>query len=617
LKVKVLRNKIIAAVLITNLLPPFIIYAAPLEKSNYTINETNDTNDTSETNETSETSETNEANETNSSTKDEATTLPAESNQASETSAEQSSNDLQATPASEEEEEQPAPSAKAENSTSTNEELVASQQIVIPPEIEMSFRFVKVEKVFAIASEDSLNVYEEKDETSQVVGELQKDSLCYILENKDGNWIYIESGVVRGFVKAEELLTGDEAEAFVDENKEENLQLAKAFVEPLLNKSIAYTKTTIRATVAEKIYAVSKVDGLEIREGKEEEDRIIGTLSQDALCYILADENEEWVFVESEDVRGFVEKESLILGEEAEILVEEVGEENFTFAKEEILPEENAVCYYTLTSTKEESITRAVRSSMITFATQFIGNPYVWGGTSLTNGADCSGFVQSIYAQYGYSLPRVAENQALYGTQIPVEEAAMGDLIFYAKNGVVYHVVMYMGEGQVIHASTAATGIRVSGIDTQHAVWATRIITDSETADIENNDTVTTDIGSDDTAATDLESDDTVTADLTDDTESSEQIGKYVGRYILTAYCTCPLCSGQWSEKPTANGTAPIQGRTIAMTGLPLGTQLVINGEIYTVEDRGTASRQIGLYMDNHEEANAFNIQFADVYLAK
>ena len=81
----------------------------------------------------------------------------------------------------------------------------------------------------------------------------------------------------------------------------------------------------------------------------------------------------------------------------------------------------------------------------------------VWGGTSLTDGADCSGFVQQIYKQYGYDLPRVAEDQSQCGTKIPVEDAQPGDLIFYAKGGHIYHVVMYAGDGKTIEASQHET----------------------------------------------------------------------------------------------------------------------------------------------------------------
>ena len=103
-----------------------------------------------------------------------------------------------------------------------------------------------------------------------------------------------------------------------------------------------------------------------------------------------------------------------------------------------------------------------------------LGNPYVWGGTSLTNGADCSGFVQSVYAHFGYSIPRVACYQAEYGKQIPVEYAQPGDLVFYAEDGYVYHVAMYVGDGMTVQAMGTEYGIVNSPVG--NAVWATSII---------------------------------------------------------------------------------------------------------------------------------------------
>ncbi len=114
--------------------------------------------------------------------------------------------------------------------------------------------------------------------------------------------------------------------------------------------------------------------------------------------------------------------------------------------------------YYTLASVKEGTPSGEIRESILQFASQFIGNPYVWGGTSLTDGADCSGFVQQIYKQYGYDLPRVAEDQSQCGTKIPVEDAQPGDLIFYAKKGI-YTTVMYAGDGKTIEAASTKLGI--------------------------------------------------------------------------------------------------------------------------------------------------------------
>ena len=115
-----------------------------------------------------------------------------------------------------------------------------------------------------------------------------------------------------------------------------------------------------------------------------------------------------------------------------------------------------------------------VRTSLVNYALQFVGNPYVWGGTSLTNGADCSGFVQTLYNDFGVDIPRVAADQANAGQRISVEEALPGDLIFYSENGYIYHVVMYIGDGQVVHASSSATGIKVSDLYREQAVWGVR-----------------------------------------------------------------------------------------------------------------------------------------------
>lgn len=100
------------------------------------------------------------------------------------------------------------------------------------------------------------------------------------------------------------------------------------------------------------------------------------------------------------------------------------------------------------------------------FALQFEGNPYVYGGTSLTNGADCSGFVMSVFANFGYSLPRVAADQCAASTRKDISQLEPGDLVFYG-NGYIDHVALYIGDGKIIHASGAATGIKISNYDYQ------------------------------------------------------------------------------------------------------------------------------------------------------
>lgn len=96
-------------------------------------------------------------------------------------------------------------------------------------------------------------------------------------------------------------------------------------------------------------------------------------------------------------------------------------------------------------------------SSVVNYATQFVGNPYVWGGTSLTNGADCSGFVQSVYKNFGVELPMTSYEQQTAGQEVSYSEAQPGDLICYGG-----HVAIYMGDGKIVHASNAKDGIKIS-----------------------------------------------------------------------------------------------------------------------------------------------------------
>lgn len=129
------------------------------------------------------------------------------------------------------------------------------------------------------------------------------------------------------------------------------------------------------------------------------------------------------------------------------------------------------------TSTTESS----EESEVVKYALQFVGNPYKYGGTSLTNGADCSGFVQSVYAHFGYSLSRTSREQAQNAgyTEISLKESELepGDLIFYARdNGVVYHVALYIGDGKVVHAANSKAGIIISEYTYMKPYKARRII---------------------------------------------------------------------------------------------------------------------------------------------
>lgn len=125
-----------------------------------------------------------------------------------------------------------------------------------------------------------------------------------------------------------------------------------------------------------------------------------------------------------------------------------------------------------------EKLTSATRTAMVAYAKQFLGNPYVYGGTSLTEGADCSGFTMRIYEKYGIYLPHSSSAQSGYGTRIDPSEAKPGDLFFYGNGGGINHVAMYIGNGQVVHASSARTGIKISNAFYRTPICVTRLISD-------------------------------------------------------------------------------------------------------------------------------------------
>ena len=125
-------------------------------------------------------------------------------------------------------------------------------------------------------------------------------------------------------------------------------------------------------------------------------------------------------------------------------------------------------------SPTEESA--SLRSRIVNYAMKFLGNPYVWGGTSLTHGTDCSGFTMSVYKKFGYRIPRTSREQSTYGKKVNFSHLAPGDLIFYTHGtGRVNHVAMYIGNGNIVHASNPKTGIKISKYNYSRPKCARRI----------------------------------------------------------------------------------------------------------------------------------------------
>ena len=223
-------------------------------------------------------------------------------------------------------------------------------------------------------------------------------------------------------------------------------------------KYISSMKKDLRAGFAQvdKAYAYAKVDTrLNVRESGSTSARIVGTLPAKALCFVIADADQEWVYIESGDVRGFVRTDYLQQGKEALEYVTGTGEDQMKLADQVIDPYENEAFPY-----KKETVYEVKTSTgngIITFAKQFVGRPYVWGGNSLTDGIDCSHFVWQILTRCGAYDGEYTTSGGWrsLGTEVAsLDEARAGDVICY--NG---HVALYDGEGKIVEALNENAGI--------------------------------------------------------------------------------------------------------------------------------------------------------------
>ena len=266
--------------------------------------------------------------------------------------------------------------------------------------------------------ENNLNVRQEPDENGKLVGKLPKEAACEILR-EEGDWTYIKSGKVEGYVKAEYLLSGYQAEK--------------------------------KAKETAKTVAVSSTDALNIREEADIAAEVVTQVAKGEELEISEIMENGWIKVFLDDEEVYVSGDYVDVKSDLATAV-------------------------TMTELLYGQGVSDVRVELCQYAKQFLGNPYVWGGTSLTKGADCSGFVMSIFKKYGVSLAHSSVTQSNSGKKISADELLPGDLIFYAKGGRINHVAIYIGGGQVIHASSPKTGIKISNYNYRTPAKMVRVL---------------------------------------------------------------------------------------------------------------------------------------------
>lgn len=299
-----------------------------------------------------------------------------------------------------------------------------------------------------------VNVRDLPSEDGNIVGKLYDKSVGVFIEEENG-WYKIESGSVTGYVKGEYCVTGEAA-----------VELAKK-----VGTRIATVTTTT----------------LKVREQPSTDSSVLGLVPiEDEL--LVTEELDGWVKINIEEGDGYVSTDYVTLSTEF-VKAESKAEEEARLKKAE---EERKAAEAAAAASQAKKKSSSGNSSSSTsqapamtvsggseygnavanYALQFVGNPYVYGGTSLTNGADCSGFVMSVYSNFGISLPHssAADRKVGYEVEGGLANAQPGDLICYSG-----HVALYIGNGQIVHASTAKTGIIVSNAGYRQTLAVRRI----------------------------------------------------------------------------------------------------------------------------------------------
>ena len=299
-----------------------------------------------------------------------------------------------------------------------------------------------------------VNVRAEANTDSEVLGKLYNNSAATVLETTEDGWYKITSGSVTGYVKAEYVVTGDEE----------------------LARRVSTRYATVTTTT------------LYVRMEPSTEAGIL-TMLGEGDDFVVVDESMKdtgWVVVTTEEGDGYVSTDYVNLWTDF-VTAESKAEEEARLAKEEA--ERKAAAAAAAAAKKKKSFssqsTQSTGSSssqsysspsgsdgqaVANYACQFIGNPYVYGGSSLTNGTDCSGFVMSVYAAFGIGLPHSSSGQRSAGYEVSLSEAQPGDIVCYSG-----HVGIYVGNNTIVHASTPSSGIKYSTATYRNVLSVRRI----------------------------------------------------------------------------------------------------------------------------------------------
>ncbi|MEG2774769.1 MAG: C40 family peptidase [Acetivibrio sp.] len=358
----------------------------------------------------------------------------------------------------------------------------------------------KYENMGISVANDYVNIRKKPDTESEILGKLYRGSAATILK-RDGDWVKIESGSVKGYIKSEFLAIGFDAEELEDMF---GTKWATVNTTTLKVREKKNTDSIVLGLIpmGETYEVIKEYDDwvkILVDEGGDGDESTKGYVSGDFVDitvefeHAISVEEEQAELRRAEEARK-AEEERLKKLEEENRRKEQQSSNNTSSnntssnnTSSNNTSSNNTSSNNTSSSNtssnngssqeaQDQEVTSGSGSEIASYAQKFVGNPYVYGGTSLTNGADCSGFTQAIFSHFGVSIPRTSRTQAGAGKKVSFDSLSAGDLILYASNGTVNHVALYIGGGQVVHASNHRTGIKISTWNYRTPYTARRVV---------------------------------------------------------------------------------------------------------------------------------------------
>ena len=308
---------------------------------------------------------------------------------------------------------------------------------------------------------------------------------------------FLKKGIALGVLTSAVLIPNDKVLAAEAKNAEgvSTVNINKGYLANATAEIERYVETELKNVYEDMAFTqVEEGSYLFVRTEPSQDSEWVGKIYEADAAKVIGPVG-EWTQIESGNVTGYVKTEYILTGESAEekakAIVAEKKPEVDVETLDEAKAEELAAECFSYAESKEEEAARLAEEAakaeeeakaaeaetvgngqaVVDYAMQFVGNPYVWGGTSLTNGADCSGFVQSVYANFGVSMPRTSSAMRSAGTEVSYSEAVPGDVICYEG-----HVGIYIGNGQIVNAIDEAHGIGVSSATYTNIITVRRLL---------------------------------------------------------------------------------------------------------------------------------------------